>query len=854
MASYRFNAIGQELNVNRTTFEIGGSTLGKLKAIEHRFSRLEIKGVTAHIPPVPENHPSRSVGYGVWWMYKKSYDGINYTNVEAYDGYVSNSRKGGSTERAVWEKLDNTNLFNHVRANELMYFVFDLQQMVNDSSAGIDKVPGWVNARDKCYIELDYNLKVPNITNFKITTDGKVDNNLTVSWNCDIQDSFILYVNGTSFGGGTQKSVIVPKHLLKVGENTFYVAVKNTITENIYGFTGEFATGTSNTLKTTLTTLTPTISNVTISNDSNLIDNPTTISWQSTNQSKYNIYANKVLKASGTTLKEVVIPSYHFGVGENLIEIEIIKSGISGVADTEKKIVHQIRKTFGRITPTISGLVHNGGNNRDVQTTMSWTATNADYYDVYVNKKLLQAVEVKNCTFPQGTFVKGSNTIEIVAVKWIMQTQEEVTATATLTKSFIQNECEILGIEPSGINVNIDNANRLSFSTSNYCDRWEINLNSVPRWSGTDGRFVDTVGGTFIKGSNTITVTGYYSPPYNKQEVRVGTKTVNFNGYGKPSLISHDSSSVYNTALPTFRWAFGSSESDSQTGYEIKVLNATTGAIIEQKTVISTTGLHKMTTSLVNNTNYTVMVSIKNKFNLWSDWVAKPFRTSFNNLPIPEITLTVESGGIIVKVDAYSHASFKEVCILRDEGKGWIEIANRLYFRESIKDTTFTSHKPIRYKARYYDTSGGYSESTVKEATGKLLNYNLSNPKTNESIRLDFVSIDFDNVSNEVVKVFAGDNKPIVYDNGLNHIICTMEVEVDNDESLKVQDFINKNKILCYRDYRGKKFYAFVKVNGIKYEKRWQILSLSLTEIAYSEEHLYHGSMPDPSARGVYYV
>lgn len=483
--------------------------------------------------------------------------------------------------------------------------------------------------------------------------------------------------------------------------------------------------------------------------------------------------------------------------------------------------------------------------NADYPIIATITAANAQNYEIYKGTTKIVSGASNTLTIPAGALAKGFNALKAV----VTRTSSAGTLKEEIVKSFsiVHDEPLIYSVEPSKINVNIDELSRVSFSTNQFIDRWELFINGSLFTSGTTEREVQIGGGIFRPGANTLKVTAYYSPLHDSSQVRAVSKEATFTGFGKPTAPILDSNTVYDTATPTFTWTTGEAENDEQAAFEIEVYT-------ESKTVNSTNKSYTMTTSLLDNQIYTVRVRIKNKYEMWSDWAEKDFQTIFSKLPRPTIILSPQKENVLIIIECVEIATFNNMSIYRSTDKeNWIEIANDLNLNDNLTDYMVAGGVETFYKARVYDTAGGYNESEVKGVKAKLMNYNLLNVQDlKNNKQLDFVSINFNNNFTSVIKLFAGAIKPVFYKGKGNYLTADMTVKLVNEEVNNFVEYLSKGEIFCYRDYKGKKLFVSIDVTAVNYINPFmQEIVLNLTEVNFNER-LYANKHQNESLKIVY--
>jgi hypothetical protein len=285
------------------------------------------------------------------------------------------------------------------------------------------------------YILLD--VSSPVITNLALSGTDIYFNN-TVSWTSTLQEHYQLevYQNDVlkySTSGTTASSAVIPHSILAEGSADIKIRT---------GYTayGQIAWSEWSTLSTTMTFTvpTPTLSNVQVSQTD--IYYPTTITWDSSNQSVFElqiISAEQIIyNTSGTTVKNATIPANTFKVGANRIKMRL------GSKTTYSPIVwdtwQETSVTMVNIYPTItslepSGLAQNKANN----ITITFAAQNYDTYTLYLKQnnsiiKTFTGTTQNQIILPANTLQKGTAVLELTVARNINSTIATRSATFTV--------------------------------------------------------------------------------------------------------------------------------------------------------------------------------------------------------------------------------------------------------------------------------------------------------------------------------------------------------------------------------------------------------------------------------------
>lgn len=588
----------------------------------------------------------------------------------------------------------------------------------------------------------------------------------------------------------------------------------------------------------------PTISNLTLTNDNKMIDYPTIISWDSTNQYGYKVYNNDslILQQNNTTIKSVEIQKGVLIEGKNTIRVEIIGIGDSSVLNSNVSVSASKEITLGRIKPSIADLTISGTNiDEDIE--LTWSANNITGFSIEPINYTSDS-SGNSYIIPKGTLSVNNTYIKVI-VKYdsgfgILTAEEQIDVT------FTQNEPIINNLEPSGINKNINEQIIVTFQTNLYVDRWELITNGNNINSGTNSRQVLFPPNTFKKGENVMALKVYYSPIYNSNIVRTSIKTVKFNGYGKPDNPIFENNTTFSTSTPTIFWS-----SSEQTGFKIRVYknNASGELVHENLTAIGTLTQYTLPT-LEDKTNYLIQLSIKNEYDLYSDWAETTISTLFSNINVPDFYLTENNNTIQLYIAGEKDDDFKSISIFRKyKGKEWVEIGHNFDVLDVMNDTLFKPNTLLMYKIRVYNTSGAYKDSeykTIKVKFNKtyftnMIDFNKCYGVIGATIKTSFVN-------NIVSKIYSNQSRPVTFVGKSNYRTLEITIEYFNNDydcTELLNELLEQNisKTYCIRNMEGEKIYCTLNINSHQRNGVKNIVSISGIEINFNETKMYKGSI-----------
>lgn len=487
--------------------------------------------------------------------------------------------------------------------------------------------------------------------------------------------------------------------------------------------------------------------------------------------------------------------------------------------------------------------------NIDEGVTISWNTIENQIgakVSAYSNGVLVASKEIytadTSLTFDVGS-IKTTNVSFNVEV-WVQgvaytQTIEEITLTRV--------EPIIISLEPDNINQNINNQINISWVAQNQ-QLYSLTVDGRT-YNGTAGNYILLPANTLTSGTKTMTLTITYTSTWG--DVRTATKTVTFLAYGNPPNPVLDETTIYNTSLPIFTW-----EAIEQVGYELKIRNSDNQDIVATGEVISVNNQYPTSIALDNNSSYTLLLRVKNQYNLWSAWVSKAFSTAFIVPNTPKIELvTTNNASIIISFNVVYSSEFNRAEIWRrTDASDWIRIAYNLDNTFSYEDR-FIGNETYYYKVRAIGVSGGIAESETLSVTlgtlSPIKNFHFTNVENfTETVELiGNPTVRLVNNRKIVSTVFAGCTAPKLDKGVTKYRTISFSFSVKEPIYEKLLGVADNSQVLLYRDGRGRKLYC--QVNSypqIVYASGGYLtITFSIIEVEFTEGDFYSGSGNQPS-------
>ena len=581
--------------------------------------------------------------------------------------------------------------------------------------------------------------------------------------------------------------------------------------------------------------LSPTISDLSLDNKNNLVDSDTIVTWSSTNQSGAAIYIDgKLFKKFDGATQSTVIPKGTLKVGKNKITVNVLNYFGTDVESVSSYKEITLSRIESQITENSLKL---DGYNIDKDIKVSWQSTNQTKFKIYQGDILVASKTSSDTSYivPKGKLKHGKYKFKLIVV--YSGACGDVEAENIIDVTFTRNEPIIYNIEPSNLNIDVDVSRIISFSTNAFVDNWELSFAGLVT-KGTDSRQVTVSPNVFNVGENRITLTVFYSPDYDKSDIRKATKTVTFTGYGTPDKPYIICDSVISTATPCFNWMFA-----GQTAYQVILLKGEevledTGELFNSNTEFIAS------TELEDNTEYTLKIRCRGN-KKWSNFSVRTFTTKFSDIELPKFYLFESEKAICISIYGKQPKDFDVLSIYRKDeiSNKWVEIAFNCNVKDSIIDRICPANVELSYKLRVYNRDGAYRDSDIKTITLTLNSYVLTKVSGDMAdFKLVETNVEYEHNTDSIVKLYAGSKLPIIFNGNQNYITGNIEAIFKNEEAIKFIKYFENNATYCLRDIRGKRLFVKLAIDSEKPIGFKKVsFSISFTEISFNEARISEG-------------
>lgn len=480
------------------------------------------------------------------------------------------------------------------------------------------------------------------------------------------------------------------------------------------------------------------------------------------------------------------------------------------------------------------------GTSIDSAITCSWTQED-------VTSWVVQAIQNGNvvatktgttetsCTFKVGELNKGGSTTFKLIAKYADTSVED---SKTVNLSYTQAKATLIDIP--GTTINIDEKFTIAWVSENQTS-FSLVIDGKT-YTGTAEKSITLPAGIIGKGTKKISLTVTFKNAYYSNSSSISTT---FTAYGKPSTPVITNKSIISSALPYITWT-----STEQVAYSVTIKKLIAN-IETSGEVLSQAKYYQIVKALENNTDYKVIVKIKNQYNLWSDEAVFEFSTQFTvpNIPTLKAIADTTNGAIVLNVstDVKNDSEYKNTEIWKREPLGeWKRMAYNLSHNDAWSDFYVGNDVAYEYKARNIGQTGGISESNVIIAHTVVKGYTLYNVEDLES-KLAFkydVEITPKLITNMVTNLFAGAEAPQTSTDGVMYWNCSIAFKtLDRNDILKLIKLMKTSKVLLFKDCRGHKYFGNIIGNPSFPETDLKIISIQIefTETSFLEQDVYRG-------------
>lgn len=585
----------------------------------------------------------------------------------------------------------------------------------------------------------------------------------------------------------------------------------------------------------------PYISNI----DVKVKDNrsPISVSWKSENQDIFTINATVKEKIkytfTGSIEKNHTIPNNIFDVGED-IKISIkVEYTLNNNLNKNAYALEEKNITIENLNPIISEITTTEIN-IDNSKKIIWKSNRQDTYKLELNGAVYTGLKDKECLISIEHLHFGQNNAKLTLTNTINSITKSVEKEFSFTVA--ADNPTITALDPNNIDVNIDKPVVITWNTVPAQSKFVLKANDTT-YTGTTIMGITVPVGVFHTNTNTISVT---ATRHILGQTLTGSKTVTFNGYGKPTAPIFDEKSIYNMALPVFHWT-----SKEQTAYQVQVVEDNNNVVVDSSEVVSTDNFYKVSKSLKNKTKYTVKSRIRSKFGLWSDYAQKEITTSFDVIAPATLALFEDiDGGIIINTSNQDNAKFAKSEVWRkDDFSDWKRIGYNLPFVSSFKDNTIASGIKYYYKAITFTQSGGASESEIKTYSMNIDRSFFVDIESNKSIYLGYSfseiqDIKIKRIQDRKTVLYQGKSAPDIEIGESDYKQISVNLAFKTYQEFKTFEyFIDKSKVLMFKDKIGRKIYCCVSSWGDEESNTFGFvgITLNLVEVNFIEKDIFDG-------------
>ncbi|QUI24869.1 hypothetical protein HZI73_22330 [Vallitalea pronyensis] len=390
-------------------------------------------------------------------------------------------------------------------------------------------------------------------------------------------------------------------------------------------------------------------------------------------------------------------------------------------------------------------------------------------------------------------------------------------------------------LAPSGLNQAYDSDILFSWSNSEEQSKFDL------QYSIDDGTNWTTVTETTSTTSYTLPANTFTSSQTIVWKVRIYSindvvgaysSQATFQVEGKPPTPVITNTETITTPHITATWT-----STEQTAYRVVI-----DGVYDTYERTGTGTSFFVPVALNNNTPYTIKVSVKNTFGIWSDEAVKVVNVAFQepSQPIMQLITSDINGFIEIRcIKTTGPVATDTFDIFRKEVGGSFErIATNI--SDKYHDYTIKSSTEYIYKIRAIASNLAYKDSSEASRHIILANAQLAHTDDyNRHIDMKYnitkkISYDL----NKVDMYFAGREKAVSEfgEHKIKNISISFTV-LTEDEVEDIIDFVYSKGTFLYRDNRGRKMYCTVGIASVTDVSIGSdyLISLTANEVDFSE-------------------
>lgn len=517
--------------------------------------------------------------------------------------------------------------------------------------------------------------------------------------------------------------------------------------------------------------------------------------------------------------------------------------------NTSKEITGDIYVRIGSNQYTVTDLAVND-TCRDNQIDIAWkvSAQTIQYTEIVNDAGTIVYSKTENTATPSysilpGTLDAGNYKIRVQSGYDLSDPLKNVgvgvqTALVELPVTIWRIEPKIIAFEPDGVAQNREQPITATWNSENqqsYVLKVKQNSVVVKEYAGTTATAETIPANTLVSGLAELELTLKYTPTWGTEADAVyASEIINFQAYGTPPLPTITTLDTVDTAFPTITWT-----SSEQYYFRLKILS---GETVLQDTGEVPSELQSYTpTKPLDNGTYTITLTIKNQYGLYSAEASKTLTVSYVLPQKPTIYCSGndENGSISVKAINTDTGNFKHCDLFRRVDGDWVRIAKEQPAAFEFTDFAIKSDTAYQYKARAIGLTSGYRDSDTKLAQASVTPTQLFEPgKSFEAINLQLEPEREETAHRSVhFMTYAGMQAPTVEFGEEQYSTVAASFFVRTKDAERLKELYNTSTTLCYRDNRGRFLYGFIssdpKIKDSAYG--WASVQFSFTQTHYTE-------------------
>lgn len=306
---------------------------------------------------------------------------------------------------------------------------------------------------------------------------------------------------------------------------------------------------------------------------------------------------------------------------------------------------------------------------------------------------------------------------------------------------------------------------------------------------------------------------------------------------------------VVTTPSLTVHWSISDPENDSQSAYQVKLVDVNDIVLWDSGKVNSSVRNCTINYSLQNNTSYKVKITVWDTKDVASTEVVRTFDVQFTPPAMPSLTATADSANGRVKITITNptpqgtqpNVNNNDLYRRKLGETAWTRIATAIPANGTYYDYAVASGVVYEYKVQANGDNTATSDSLPVIANVTLTGVWLHDVTDPAGTVCNFQydsNHDSEWRAEAEIMQFAGRSRPVVEfgEQEEGRVKTTLQILRNTQDIDKLQTLVRRKGTICYRDGRGRKTFGVITALSIKDEPYGYSTEIEVIETSYNEE------------------